>query len=1141
MKPITNKNKNKKLDEEGVETTPNTDTPSRATSISSLDSFKDSQSILDETQASGDSSVPLLKTRGIDYENNVNNVNTLDNKLDNNISNNNNFNNNNNNLELVQNNINNDSTNIVDAIGSTPRDEEGAVGGNINISQVETSDLTNIIAELQDQLNQRIIQKKTGASAKKLLISNAQFGLISDNFNKLQDNRSSNSQQRYIDALFVHFKSLASNSLVSPNVPDLDLPELDSDAMSLPSHSVKNIITSRPSSPYVERQISLPKNARDGFRQRKNRDDDPDAEDIIARKRLEAEGERNANALLQRQALANQLALQPPPVIIQQPAIIPNIVDEVDDNNGDDVNNNIQRELVPFDDVTDTLETDTKCIVTNIVPVPSESKYVKLGTHCINLLGTVNYMVCNVPVPTTTTPDFITIMRGAVLLGDRDIVYEENGFRVQSRMYRKTFPGIIQDLDPVLARLNVTLQPNSLVHRVNVRFHLPRVVGQIMDSDLTPITIGNDLNARQWEAVMAPCFQVNTDMLRRALGIAHAWKAGRCLFDNSAIYAKLIFFSMTRHRYRLAGIVPNINPILAVDNPHFMNINGDAAQWNASDINRAIQNNVMNFNYMKTYSNDRMNFIRLLGRSGNHYVSPAGARILPQQFIDWPAINIFILGNDIQPALVDPFPDLHEDVIWAFAMQLAQERYEVPYFMSGLYWVYQMFFCDLLPINNAPAANQLNSIITPFYERNMPMLPVPGDCNFIYRVMNIVSEYGENTSSEFMIVAQMDTNVRMLVGVLLASLIRSFTTTYLYDFNLTGIDIQRAITRINMSNSLNAFINCNPLFLSPQVGLANSKLSAQMYDSIRDAIFFCVGAYYDTSANISRSWNYAIDQQQVGGNDDYFAALTPNHPIRYYSPLAIDKWLTSRPIEWGLSKPGVTVDLSNENVIWDERVEVCGSFSFLGDKTYSARAMSSEPYPLVLYAPAFVNLFTQHAQTFDHEVVFSCSSVPLKRYSEAMWRRVDRNNYVQPLEVYEAFPIYDVCSVRTYSWNRPVVVCPNVLRVDNHENEYNALVRFGENPLPWIGLDSEGRSSFIPLQKDNEYLGITVRERGFIGFSANTSTQKINLTDEKPPIKDPKVDTLKISTNVTKVGETGTSSSVKIDDALKDDKKSLNY
>ena len=159
-----------------------------------------------------------------------------------------------------------------------------------------------------------------------------------------------------------------------------------------------------------------------------------------------------------------------------------------------------------------------------------------------------------------------------------------------------------------------------------VGLSLARKTGEILESSLGGFVTSGVINTRYWEGTMLPHFKTNVATLRRTSALAGCWGTSLLFHDNSALYAKLIYYSLLRSLYRHHGLQPRINPTRIADNPIHMNLNTQNERDFDSNLlvgtvaQQYIRyDKIDTFTYMTGYDRSQYNYLRLLARSGAHY------------------------------------------------------------------------------------------------------------------------------------------------------------------------------------------------------------------------------------------------------------------------------------------------------------------------------------------------------------------------------------------------------------------------------------------------------------------------------------------------------------------------------------------
>lgn len=246
-------------------------------------------------------------------------------------------------------------------------------------------------------------------------------------------------------------------------------------------------------------------------------------------------------------------------------------------------------------------------------------------------------------------------------------------------------------------------------------------------------------------------------------------------------------------------------------------------------------------------------------------------------------------------------------------------------------------------------------LVTPFWECNaMLMYHRPVETNFLLRLAGYANKAAGAVNS-FPIVttgilSQVTTPRSMMhLAIWFGSQVFTATTTALYNYNLTGANLQCVSTRQNINRWFNTtLLDGRVLRNSLSQGLAGYP-----------ALMLFVGVYFKQiyGAIISpwlfstRAWACYDSVPNQGNMLHWLGAYSAGHTPRRGDLISSLRWTISMPKEWGLTGVGPKYDTSAEWILWDAAPNLRGWYAERGQPSYLQQANGSVPYALVDYGP----------------------------------------------------------------------------------------------------------------------------------------------------------------------------------------------
>lgn len=266
------------------------------------------------------------------------------------------------------------------------------------------------------------------------------------------------------------------------------------------------------------------------------------------------------------------------------------------------------------------------------------------------------------------------------------------------------------------------------------------------------------------------------------------------------------------------------------------------------------------------------------------------------------------------------------------------------------------------------ARNNMRAI-TPFLECNaMLQMPAPVDHCVFWRWLGYRRAISSSPLMPENSVLYSDMSMVQLgrLTAWAAAHLSVATSTSLFNWNITGSVLQRTLNRTFVSYF------CTNLLLEGKYILRTSDDSLAGQPMLAFVVRLYVGSVFGAQlpADIlsCRDWAcYGLKAAESPVNylPNLGAAVTPV----LHNPLAILRWLKAIPIEWGLSGPGMTVDLSHDFVIISAVDANRGWFAENGSGEYRARTTSSAPYSIVVYGIQVANYILSNAHDRDEPIV----------------------------------------------------------------------------------------------------------------------------------------------------------------------------
>ncbi|UHK03334.1 MAG: hypothetical protein FRDTV1_gp1 [Hangzhou totivirus 12] len=267
------------------------------------------------------------------------------------------------------------------------------------------------------------------------------------------------------------------------------------------------------------------------------------------------------------------------------------------------------------------------------------------------------------------------------------------------------------------------------------------------------------------------------------------------------------------------------------------------------------------------------------------------------------------------------------------------------------------------------AARNCYRACTPFLECNLLLeMATPLDYNPIWRWLGYKREapadallidncaLTSNLSIDQLAVLSIWASVHVSLGF----------TTICTDFNLTGSLLQDLTCQHAVSTHFRRFL-MNNHFLTRA---GNMLMTEQPYASflIREYIGAVFGAQLPYDILGSRTWACWNVRREPERNA-WLAHLNHNIPPRLYRPTGALRWMEYVPIEWGISGPGMEVNLYDEIPTHSFNDANRGWFAWRGTKAYKEYVVANAPYCYVAYGLQVANYLAMRIVARDDPMV----------------------------------------------------------------------------------------------------------------------------------------------------------------------------
>lgn len=680
------------------------------------------------------------------------------------------------------------------------------------------------------------------------------------------------------------------------------------------------------------------------------------------------------------------------------------------------------------------------------------SRMVKVGDNTITTDGIHDKKMVETPASEASpVPNYISKMATHIINSCGSFSVHDGAYQIQSYLtpmqagggYRRP-----QKIEAPVFRFFAAPPAAREVASCEVSWGPPVVKGNINAESLSAFLTGGLPDERRVLSALNPILApANVNV---AKGLATAIQDKLLIPNNFMMYAKIYWNAMI-HELNIAA--NHAATILAFDpNPAITFINLDDVNINAGDItSRILAGDVIFVGGLDYMGGDDLQILTWLVQSGQRFSTPDGTQCPHACYMKFPSIPITVLTHGPAPDRPDP-TTLTYDKIWAVLRRWAEQRCEVQDLMMGVYWVMTHF-----------GIRYTNAVDHPVYEFVLPDLgcnnitcPRPTDYNFILRLCRIYPAPDHSWIHELQAWQTIGATSRVALAALYSYAVSTFTSTAMLNWNLEKQLIVHwntgALQQYNLAYTImEQMFRCD---------------GATQEAVLHTAVWNCFRTYMNVqpcqSVTVGRPWSGCFGKRADAGTSYSFA--NEGAVVRMGNYLAIDDWLVTRPIEWGVLGSTTTISFGNEIVLMGADNH-CGWHANKGSKDYDARASASNPTPYVEYGAMGLNAIGQNVQDRPVVRLDTCQWVP---GCHVAWA----TNDVEPVGPVwlDSLKIFEPGTILTYDYVNNKVLAPRI-KAQNPVNR--AMLQYMSM---WRGSRVENIGFYL---KDNSSCGAGVIQIGF--------------------------------------------------------------
>ncbi|XP_044015522.1 uncharacterized protein LOC122857426 [Aphidius gifuensis] len=534
------------------------------------------------------------------------------------------------------------------------------------------------------------------------------------------------------------------------------------------------------------------------------------------------------------------------------------------------------------------------------------------------------------------------------------------------------------------------------------------------------------------------------------------------LIDNMAFYAKGLWQALLIDFCNERNFVPQATAWEANDfRVKYIDLSNIATT--ADQLGSAIKGHGFVFIENSDYSRGTHDLVlEWICQPNRRIATPKNKNIPHMAYVSWPYIPITVARHGAFEPLGVPTV-IDSDTIYSFLRITATNRNEHEALSRAISWVQQNCGVEFI----APATrNGLYRFIWPDNGTGNIGISAPSDYNALLRMLKVTPKYQPAYDEDNTNFIQSLRMTRLNLAALYTGLFNAFVTTVMASVHFDTSACQRWADGETEDRSL--IHTLRDMLLRP----TTSGEEPAIYYAVAIAFKVYTGCNINSNINASRNWStnpgsYAHAYDSYRLLNDFIAPVRGNL-------LALDYWMITRPIEWGIPGDPCEVNFS-KNVSNQGPPASWGWHASSGDSTFQDAASGKTPYMIIPYGPLGMNII---AQAFD-------LANPVFKTERIRWAPNDlihRWKFDQSLlegAVYDAkLRCYWPCTIRTFDHDDQIIAAP-VYPTPSNVNAISILGNWNGKTLgnvgywkPILGYTDEDILPILKRRRNNNQLFI---------------------------------------------------------------------
>lgn len=569
--------------------------------------------------------------------------------------------------------------------------------------------------------------------------------------------------------------------------------------------------------------------------------------------------------------------------------------------------------------------------------------------------------------------------------------------------------------------------PRLKIRDFPIRLGDSTTLGVVDDTTLVPWMNGDLPNSKAVQGTLQSILRLANPHL--LLSMADSILLMREYKDNVFWYAKVLFYALCINVAEITGTVLTAEAFNAENTVSHINLSDVNLQ--PTRLRDAVLGGGLVLLMERDYNPEDIQLIHWLANKGRRLSVAEEHRDPAYCHVTWPSTPITTMSwaaATARPAAAVPTANQ----LIGFASRLAANRGEWDAFQKGMFVAYDLIGMRAVSHNATDYFVHMSN-----YNAAYLKLPSPCDTNFMLRMMKLTSAYSHHAYEEAADFCASEVQPRVHLACLYSACISAFTTTALYDMNLTSAHLKKW-----MSNDA---ILPNVLSLL-QGGLCQVAANKNCFthDIAKKAFKRYIGLSVLQNLYPNTPWNGELGELKDDANvwDSYTANITPSA----IHLMVIDDFLIERPHEWGVLGPTTKVDLSADYQSIGAAARV-GIYTRVGSQQYSQLLSGRRPYLNVAYGIQVVNAICQNQ---------SIVAGPIKA-TRALWSYQGQSDWTRAENfdgpVYDAdLHIYNPCTVMSYDFEAREVIAPCLLAADLGAPNFRQYASWSGQVMDYVGF-----------------------------------------------------------------------------------------